>query len=627
MSRHRRTCGRSLAKSAFNILKNNVFLAKPIFTESLKSCYITAQIFDPIPHINCIQGFLQNRQDAAHMHDDDMIDLKRLFVIMKRQIRLMVGILCLFMALAFGYLTVATPKYTAETRLFLDSGVTNTVSDLAKVRQTGFEDAAIDSEVEVINSRSVTDKVIQALGSRYFEDYEKSPELKEKLVGQLARNLRTKRVGESYVLSVSFESENPVMAADIANAYANAYIRTQRDTLADVSQRTATWLDDKIATLRKRAIESRESLSNYRTTYNTKKQEDGKALSSEVALSELRILEREAETYTELHNSYLEKLEMVGLEENYPITKTRVIAKAYPPLDKSHPKPLLVAGAAMILGLGTAVLAAIIRETMDRTLRRGGQVRRELGVRFLGFLPQSLKADTVIASMQDKAGNSVDHGGLCTYIPDQTLGTSSQAVRILGNTVDHALTSNSKKVIGILSDEHSLAKQIIASSVAYHLGHSAPCLLIEASSKPEFNKSKPVAFPNTLRDVVENNVPLKDAVIVDNRGKWAFLPPDVKTSDEQSPLTIQKVGSLMESAKSQFEYVVIDLPPMFATADLIAYADNVDFFVVVAEWGKTLSNSLNFYLSQNDIAKDKVLGVMLVDADIKKLEKLYGHKV
>jgi len=63
--------------------------------------------------------------------------------------------------------------------------------------------------------------------------------------------LDVKRVEGTYVLAVSFDSEDRQRAADVANAVASTYLDQQLDARYSSIKRAARWLENRIAELRK----------------------------------------------------------------------------------------------------------------------------------------------------------------------------------------------------------------------------------------------------------------------------------------------------------------------------------------------------------------------------------------
>ena len=99
------------------------------------------------------------------MNDTDAIDLKRLVMLLRRQIWFIAAIIGIFCGTAVTYVVLSTPKYTAKTSIIMDKSFTSALSDLSAVKKRAFDTAAIQSEVEVLKSRRVTELVVDKLVS------------------------------------------------------------------------------------------------------------------------------------------------------------------------------------------------------------------------------------------------------------------------------------------------------------------------------------------------------------------------------------------------------------------------------------------------------------------------------
>src|SRR5271154_1692603 len=101
---------------------------------------------------------------------------------------------------------------------------------------------------------------------------------------------------------------------------------------------------------------------------------------------QLRELEREAESYRTLYQTFLQRYQEAIQQQSFPITEARVITAASPPTFASYPKRSLILALSLVLGLMAGGGIAAIREVRDRVFHTASQVRDELGLDFLGML-------------------------------------------------------------------------------------------------------------------------------------------------------------------------------------------------------------------------------------------------
>lgn len=559
----------------------------------------------------------------------DGINLKRLILILRRQIRLIAFVVCAFFLLMLIYVTVTPAKYSSEAEILLDKSITATVSDISSIRQMGFEEASVDSEVEIIKSRRITEAVIKSLKQEgHFGNLELSGTAYERSIQKLSASLNVYRVGKTYVLSIGYTDNDPQLAADTANAYADAYIADQFDALSETTNRTSNWLKGKIGELKRQAVDAERAVFDYREQFNRETQRVGadkgpeninSYLKSGAGLSEMKYLEKEVVTYNNILDSYREKLESIAAQSSFPVSETRVITRATAPLEKSHPRVKLLLGAILILGFGFGAILAIIVDNFDRTLRRAGQASQELAMPFLGFFPKPTKG-----SLKEFKFLSVKGGGFSLeFMPldlDDPLSAQAGTLRALKGRIDE-LEGNSRKIIALLSFSSSSEYLNVSTNMASYitsLGKEA--LVLEAAPLHLKNNTAVVG------KLLSNDIEINDHIYKNDVLNVKILPNLLSSSpDIMKFLTPQNVARFFEKIRGQYDYSLLNIPVNAATMDVSDFVENVDGFIIEGMWGVVSANNINFFLKQNRIPADKIIGLVLSNTDMNKMKNSYGH--
>ena len=76
------------------------------------------------------------------------------------------------------------------------------------------------------------------------------------------------RVPQTFVVNISFSSPDPVRAARMANAIADAYILDKLDTRFEAAQRATAWLNDRLEQLRKQVRDSEAAVTKFRADHS-----------------------------------------------------------------------------------------------------------------------------------------------------------------------------------------------------------------------------------------------------------------------------------------------------------------------------------------------------------------------
>ncbi len=185
------------------------------------------------------------------------------------------------------------PVYTATADLLIESQDANILSIEGLYQQDVRNQQYYDTQFEILNSRPLVEQVIADLDILQHPEYkaeEKSgapgfnwrawlPFQPEKsfaggqsdetlalggAVSAYYGNLAIQPVGRTQLVKIQFSSEDPVLAADVANAHAQAYIDSMLDARHTVHNSAATLMSDQLDGLQSKMLESEAQLQKFR---------------------------------------------------------------------------------------------------------------------------------------------------------------------------------------------------------------------------------------------------------------------------------------------------------------------------------------------------------------------------
>jgi len=245
-------------------------------------------------------------------------DLMALVAMLRRRLNVIVGIVVTITLLVMLVVFQMTPQYTATTQLLLNNQNQKVVDIEAVMSGLPADSATVDSQVQVILSRSVAQRVIEKLN--LLNDPEFNPEAGRTGLGAIVAGMKgwvkgflsagverteeqqrealmaaavnefisreeVKRIGLTYLMNVSFTSSDPEKASRIANAIADIYILDQLEAKFDATRQASEWLSSRLDRLRSQLENSEKAVELYRTQNNLIGA--GGATVSEQQLSEL----------------------------------------------------------------------------------------------------------------------------------------------------------------------------------------------------------------------------------------------------------------------------------------------------------------------------------------------------
>jgi capsular exopolysaccharide synthesis family protein len=205
------------------------------------------------------------------------LDLKGLVDSLSRRWPLFVAVTTACVLIAVVSALVMRPVYDAAANIRIDP-VDKTGIDLAAVARGAPPDQAlVDTEVKIMQSREVAENVVKIMG--LTSDPEFDPLLKKSLFGgkrrgsqleattdAVSKHLRVVREGETYIVALHVRSFSPAKAANIANAFAHAYMQASIDAKVREAGQESVWYLQRMSAVSAAAKEADAELAQYKAT-------------------------------------------------------------------------------------------------------------------------------------------------------------------------------------------------------------------------------------------------------------------------------------------------------------------------------------------------------------------------
>jgi len=183
----------------------------------------------------------------------------------------------LALVLATIYLVRAIPLYTASTLVLLEQP--QKAPGLESVLNEGRIDSFsyMENQMAIVRSDSLLRRVVikerlassNTMSQDLTKDDPTSPEAQAIMSGvsRLRGSLMVSRAGQAQVLNISITWDDPVRAAQLANAVADAYVVDQLDARFDSAKRASGWLSDRLVDLRQQLQASEEAVAKFRNEH------------------------------------------------------------------------------------------------------------------------------------------------------------------------------------------------------------------------------------------------------------------------------------------------------------------------------------------------------------------------
>ncbi|WP_425590609.1 CpsD/CapB family tyrosine-protein kinase [Fictibacillus enclensis] len=151
-------------------------------------------------------------------------------------------------------------------------------------------------------------------------------------------------------------------------------------------------------------------------------------------------------------------------------------------------------------------------------------------------------------------------------------------------------------------------------------------LLIDGDlRKPTVHYTFKVSNIQGITNVLTRQITLEDAVVQTNVEDLYVLPSGPVPPNPSELLNSKAMEMVVEEAKSKYDYILFDTPPVLAVTDAQVLANKSDGVVLVTSSGKTEKEAIVKAKELLDNANAKILGVVLNQKEMKDNSYYYYY--
>jgi capsular exopolysaccharide synthesis family protein len=264
---------------------------------------------------------------------------------------------------------------------------------------------------------------------------------------------------------------------------------------------------------------------------------------------------------------------------------------------------------AILLGLGTA----LVLESMDKSLKNIEEAKLLLDLPLLGTVPLITGEGNIgiVGSQQNSPLKSIVDSQQNSPLIDRSYAVSN-SFEIIQTNLNFSLPDQKLQVILVTSATAAEGKSFVASNLASVMAKRGKrVLLVDADMRrPSQHKIWKVFNVEGLSNILINQTYLEDAILhplpnLDLLTAGTYPPNPIALLDSHS------MKDLIDKARSHYDFVIIDTPPLMAVADPLVISKLVDGILLVVRLGKVYSEEVSMAKSLLDQSKIPVLGMML----------------
>ena len=493
----------------------------------------------------------------------------------------------LFITLTSVFYVISIPStYTSTSSLILEPRRQSPlISDVAAAPL--LDAARAESEIQVLKSERLLSTVFNSLNSEIVSEINNtqqstfdeikskinlfigrakvstrsSEDLRQLQFANFGNRISVRRIGQSYVVEISYISSNPGLARRVANSTASAYILQSVSSKADAARNGAEFIQGRVNALNSQV----------------------RAASAAVAAGTIP----DAPT---------------------PDGDARIIGAALQPLSPSAPRTYLLILFGAILGLMTGLMFIALRNLFDRRIYGESDLASTFNVRCLGSSP--------------KVGRRQENKSLSYLEKSNTVKNDKnrkfrEAFKTLKMSIEmNAIRNNCSfpRSLAFISQSEGAGCTFISASFAKYLHESGNnTLLIDADI---YNNgrglSKHFIEPSaSLSDVILSPSMVSSKIGVDGPGLY-FIASRTQVEDKDHSLGLDKLElEKFIAALDPSITVVIDMPSSCNASDARVLASHVEGVVLVVKAGRSTIDEFHNLLDDVSSMKTNIIGYVI----------------
>ena len=311
-------------------------------------------------------------------------------------------------------------------------------------------------------------------------------------------------------------------------------------------------------------------------------------------------LQRQLSVAQLTYQEFLKQFQLVAVLENQNVGNSRIISQALVPERPVSPKKPLNLAMGGFLGILLGAGTALLLESMNQALKNVEEANRLLGFPLLGMIPL----------YGGKNPKNQEEGRRELPLLDNIYSPVSTSFEMLQTNLGFTLSDKELRVILITSSTPGEGKSFVAANLALAAAHVGRRVLLVDVDMRRPRQQRIWETPNLLglSNILAGQAQLKNTV--QEVSPLVYLLPVGKIPP--NPVTLldsQRMADLVEEASNNYDFVILDAPPLTAVTDPLIVAKYVDGLLLVVRPGKVEYSAMKSAKSLLNQAKVPILGM------------------
>lgn len=475
---------------------------------------------------------------------------------------------------------------------------------------------------------------------------------------------------QSGIINVTLQSGNPVQLVNVLNAIGDQYVRQNIQRRAAEAQKSLAFLDVQLPAFKRQLEQSEDVYNRYRNQKGTVSlteeaslalaqavDRQAKLLEAQQKRTELEArftpahpavqtldaqiaalkanlgevqgrikalpstqqdavrMERDVKVNTELYQSLLNNAMQLRLVKEGKVGNVRVLDPAVEPQLPIKPQRKIIVAAALALGVFLGVVAALIRNMLvEQRIKDPYEVESNTGMAVFSTIPTSLQQAGIA---QRRLTGATGVRLLAIEQPDDP---TVESLRSLRTAMQFAMLEAPSNRVLITGATPGVGKSFVTANFAALLAASGKkTLMIDADlRRGHLHQYLGLQRHGGLSELIAGSLTVQQTVHRQVVPNLDFLATGQLPPNPAELLTSESFTTMMQKLSEQYDFVVIDTPPVLVASDTSSIATHAGTVLLVARADLSTMGELKEAMRRLSLGGKTAAGVLLNGVDNKR---------
>ena len=374
-----------------------------------------------------------------------------------------------------------------------------------------------------------------------------------------------------------------------------------RAQIADLEARIKTEVNNILSSVQGQYIAARRAEEQLRAKVASSRSE---VLQVQDRSVDMNLLSRELDTNRQVYDSLLQRLKEVSVTAGITTNNVSIVDEASVPLFPANPNVPVNVGLGMVIGLFLSLLAALLREQMDDSVKHASEIEGQYHLPLLGLIPFT------------RPGLGI-HEPVAMLAHREPRSGFAESYRSMRTALQFSTAEGAPPCFMVTSCGKGEGKTTTALALAINFAQlGQKVMLIDADMRKGWvhrmlNVSNQRGLSNLLSGDGHGEGLIQETVVPN----LAVITAGPVPPDPVELLMGSRLGVLLERLQAMgYTQVVIDGPPLLGIADAIVLGHQVQHIVFAVKASSTRKDSIKDALRRMRNAGLAPMGMVLTHA-------------